>query len=310
MSKEQIISSVSRGFHGLGFKFKKYSPEILLTTGIVSGVCCVISACKATRKLDAVMEKKRKFEEDFDSYIKDNGFSDDYTEEDAKKDLAVVNLQTGWDVVKLYAPAVGFGLVSIAAILGSHNILNKRYLASAAAYTATLTDFNNYRGRVVERFGEGLDRELRYNIKTKEVEETVVNEDGTESTVKKTFETVDPEDLGDYVAIFDEGCKGWTEHAEYNRMFLTQLQAHWNNVLRSEGAVFLNDIRRDLGLPRTRAGQVVGWVYDPKNPDLHNYIDFGMYNLSKEKTRDFLNCYERNIVLEFNCDGPVYELKK
>lgn len=310
MTKEQIISSVSRSIHGVGFKLKKHSPEILLVTGIASGVACVVSACKATRKLDAVLEKKHEFEEQFDTYIKENGFSDDYTEEDAKKDAAIVNVQTGWEIAKLYAPAVGFGLISVAAILGSHNIINKRYLASAAAYTATLKDFKDYRERVVDRFGEGLDRELRYNIKTREVEETVVNEDGTESTVKKTVETIDPKELGDYFIVFDAACKGHTEHPEYNRMLLKELQAHWNNVLRAEGVVFLNDIRRDLGLPRTRVGQVVGWVYDPKNPDLHNCIDFGLYNFDSVDVRAFHQALETDFVLDLNCDGVVYELMK
>ncbi len=314
MTKEQIVSSVSRGIHRVGFKFKKYSPEILLVTGLVSGGACVVSACRATRKLDAVLESKRKFEADFDAYIKENGYSDEYTEEDAKKELAVVNIKTGVEVAKLYAPAIGFGLISVASILGSHNIVNKRYLSAAAAYTATLGDFKDYRQRLIERFGEtgeALDRELRYNIKAEEVEETVMNEDGTESVVKKTVQRASVEDLSEFSAIFTDGCKGFDpNYPEYNLKYLIELQGHWNNALQSDGYVFLNDIRKDLGLPRTRLGQTVGWVYDKKNPDVQNFIDFGLSDLTKQGVVDFVNCREASIILNFNPDGNVYELMK
>lgn len=314
MTREQFTSSISRGIHRIGFNLKKYSPEILLATGIISGGACVVSACKATRKLDAVLEEKRKFEKDFDAYIKDHGYSDEYTEEDAKKDLAIVNAKTGWEVVKLYAPAIGFGAISLASILGSHNIINKRYLSAAAAYTATLGDFKDYRERLIERFGdagEALDRELRYNIRTEEREEIVQNEDGTESVAKKTVQKVDPKAIGEYDIIFTDGCRGFDPNfPEYNRRFLLEFEDHWNKVLRSEGYVFLNDIRKDLGLNRTQLGQVVGWVYDPKNPDLQNTIDFGVFDFDDEGNVEFFNFNEKSVLLRVNPDGEVYQLMK
>ena len=42
------------------------------------------------------------------------------------------------------------------------------------------------RGRVLERFGEQVEKELRYNIKAQEIEETVTDGKGKEKTVKKT----------------------------------------------------------------------------------------------------------------------------
>lgn len=314
MSKEKLATTISRGIHRVGFTFKKHSPEILLATGLVSGVACVISACKATRKLDSVLENKRKFEEEFTAYIEDYGYSEEYTEEDAKKDLALVNVKTGWELVKLYAPAVGFGAISIASILGSHNIINKRYLSAAAAYTATLGDFNDYRERLIERFcdtGKDLDRELRYNIKAEEVEEPVVHEDGTETVVKKTVKKVDLTELSDFSIVFTDGCKGFDPNfPEYNRQFLNHLQAHWNKVLQEDGYVFLNDIRRDFGLNRTQLGQVVGWVYDPKNPDLQNVIDFGLDRFDREDVVEFFNGNEASIIIDLRPDGEVYELMK
>ena len=63
-----------------------------------------------------------------------------------------------------------------------------------------------------------------------------------------------------------------------------------------------------LGIPRTKAGQVVGWVYDENCPVGDNYVDFGIYDIHREKCRDFVNGYERTILLDFNPDGNILDL--
>ena len=50
-----------------------------------------------------------------------------------------------------------------------------------------------------------------------------------------------------------------------------------------------------------------GVVYDKKNPIGDNYVDFGIYNTSKEANRNFVNGYERTILLDFNVDGPILD---
>ena len=63
-----------------------------------------------------------------------------------------------------------------------------------------------------------------------------------------------------------------------------------------------------LGIPKTKAGQVVGWVYDPEHPVGDNYVDFGLFDLDRERVRRFVNGDERNILLDFNVDGNIWEL--
>ena len=63
-----------------------------------------------------------------------------------------------------------------------------------------------------------------------------------------------------------------------------------------------------LGIPKTKAGHVVGWIYDEKNPVGDNYVDFGIYDLYNERSRAFVNGYERTILLDFNVDGNIWEL--
>ena len=199
--------------------------------------------------------------------------------------------------------------MSITSILVGHNILRKRNLALAAAYTAIDTSFKAYRGRVVERFGKELDKELRYNIKAKEVEETVIDEKtGKEKVVKKTIAVVDPNEYSDYARFFDDGCNGWSKDPEFNLMFLKQQQSYANDLLKTRGHLFLNEVYDLLGIQRTKAGNIVGWIYDEKNPVGDNFVDFGIYDINRPKNRDFVNGYERTIILDFNVDGDILSL--
>ena len=229
-------------------------------------------------------------------------------EEDSKKDLAIVYAQTGLKLVKLYAPSVILGALSITSILASNNILRKRNVALAAAYATVDKGFKEYRSRVVDRFGKELDRELKYNIKAKEIEETVIDEKGKEKTVKKTINVADPNEYSDYARFFDDGCTGWDKDPEYNLMFLKRQQQHANDMLQARGYLFLNDVYEMLGIPKTKAGQIVGWVYDEECPIGDNFVDFGIYDYDKEKCRDFVNGYERTILLDFNVDGNILDM--
>lgn len=307
MKKMEISNKLTRAFGKTKLKVKKYSPEILVVAGCIGVVGTVVSACKATTKLSAVLDEGKKNIDQLHDYVDTHGYSEEYTEQDGKKDLAIMYTQTGLQLAKLYAPAVILGTLSITAILTSNNMLRKRNVALAAAYTAVNTSFKEYRGRVVERFGKELDRELRYNIKEKEVEETVVNEDGTETTVKKTVQVADPNTIDDTSKIWYEGNPGWSKDPEFNLMYLKKQQAYANDLLKSRGYLFLNEVYEILGFPRTAAGQQIGWIYDEKNPIGDNFVDFGIYDIHDEQKVNFVNGYERSIILEFNHDGNILE---
>lgn len=311
MSKFDVFKDdMSRTFHKIGFSIKRHSPELLVGVGIVGVVTSTVLACKATLKVNDVTSNTKNDVERI-HVAAEKGKTEageDYTAEDSKKDLAIVYTQTGLKLAKLYAPAVILGAASIGCIVASNRILRTRNLALVAAYTTVDKSFKDYRKRVVERFGKDLDRELKYDIKAKEVEETVTDENGETKTVKKTVNTVEPTLCSEYAKFYDDACKGWQKDAELNLYFLRQTQEYFNQKLRREGHVFLNDVYKELGIRTTRAGQIVGWVYDPTDPDRDCHIDFGIYNLHNEKARDFVNGYERTILLDFNVDGPIVDL--
>ena len=309
MKVKEIINSVSYNAHRIGFKIKKASPEIMVVAGVVGVVTSTVMACKATTKVNDILEETRKQVDDVHNVLDSDVITEEeYNNDDAKKDLAIIYTQTGVKLIKLYAPSVIVGALSITGILASHKILKKRNVALTAAYATIDRSFKEYRGRVVERFGKELDRELRYNIKAQEIEEKTVDKDGNETVEKKTISVVDPNMYSDYARIFDNGSMGWTKDPEYNLMFLKLQQNQANDRLRAQGYLFLNDVYDMLGIPRTKAGQIVGWIYDEENPVGDNFVDFGIYDIYNEKACDFVNGRERSIVLDFNVDGNILDM--
>jgi hypothetical protein len=156
MNKTDIMNQVTRTFSKVGFELKKHSPEILVVAGVVGTVASTVMACKATLKVNEVLDEPKETIEKIHTAV-ETGETEaglPYNVEDSKKDLAIVYVQTGVKLAKLYAPAIGIGVLSIACILKSNNILQKRNVALAAAYTAVDKSFKEYRNRVVERFGE------------------------------------------------------------------------------------------------------------------------------------------------------------
>lgn len=309
--KTEFISTLSRSFHKIGFKFKKHSPEILAVTGVVGIVTSAVMACKATTKVnDIVNEAKETVDKIHESVGKGLHTSDgeEYTEEVAKKDLTIVYAQTGLKFVKLYGPSVALGIASIVCMLGSNHILRKRNLALAAALTNVATSFKEYRGRLVDRFGKDVDRELRFGIKAKEVEETVVDKDGNETTVTKTVEVVDPNTAHSlYSIVFCEGNNGWTRNAELNKVFLIQQQNWANDKLKMNGVLTLNEVYEMVGAPRTAYGQIAGWVWTEDGTIGDNFVDFGLFDVNNEKACDFINGREKSVILDFNCIGNILD---
>lgn len=312
MKKNEIMNNITRKLNKVGFKFKKHSPEILVVAGVIGGVTAAVMACKATTKANDILDDTKKQLDLIHQGMEDgNIHGTEYTKEDGKKDLTIVYTQTAVKFVKLYGPSVALGAASIAAILAGHNITRKRNAALTAAYATIDNSFKEYRNRVIERFGADLDKELKYNIQAKEVEETVTNEDGTETTVKKTVNAVDPNNISDFARVWYEGNNGWSKNPEYNLAYLKSVQSYFNDLLHTRGHVFLNEVYDELGFPRTQAGQIVGWVYDEENPIGDNFIDFGIYDYQNNPAKiAFINGDERSILLDFNVDGNIYELLK
>ena len=302
--KEKLMKTYKK----VELKAIKHSPEILAGVGVVGVVGSLVMACKATTKLSDVLEESKEQLDKIKEVAADPAYEEKYSQDDAKKDTTITYVQTGVKVAKLYAPSVILCAGSLGCLLASNNILKKRNAALSAAYMTVDKSFKEYRKRVADRFGEEVEKEIRYNIKAEEI--TKVDEDGNEvtETVKVMDGTDDPNSYSDYARFFDESCAAWQNDAEYNLTFLKAQQQYANDLLKARGRLFLNEVYRMLGIDETKAGQVVGWVYNPDNPTGDNFVDFGIYNMQRERVRAFVNGYEPNILLDFNVDGVIWNL--
>lgn len=299
-----IVESVTKAVNKVGFGLRKHSPEILMAAGVVGTVASTIIACKATTKVNGILEDSKIQVESVHKVLDDESISEEtYSEEDSKKDLAIIYVQTGVKLVKLYAPAVGLGVLSIVSMLASNNILRKRNVALAAAYTVVDGAFKEYRGRVVERFGKDIDRELRYNLTSKKVTRVIEDEEGKEKKVKETIQVRnDDRPYIGYARVFDAGNPGWENDAMLNQAFLKAQQNFANQKLQAQGYLFLNDVYKMLGYREDLASRNVGWIYDENNEIGDNFVDFGFMDDAA-----FMSGMEPTVILDFNVDGPIME---
>lgn len=301
-NKTEIMKSVNGVASKAVMKLKKHSPEILVMAGIAGTVVSAVLACKATTKVAEILDETKGTLDTIHEGMETGAINgQEYTTEDGKKDTVVVYAQTGMKLAKLYAPAIILGTLSITSILASNNILRKRNVALGAAYAAIDKSFKEYRGRVIERFGEQVDTELKYGIKAKKFEEIEVDpETGKEKKVKKTVMVADPNLQSDYAVYFDSKSRNYETNSDYNRMFLKAQQAFANDKLQTRGHLFLNEVLDDLDLPRTPAGQIVGWTKD--GPD--GYVNFRIVEVERE-TED--GRHEPALLLDFNVEGNIWE---
>lgn len=272
---------------------KKHSPTLLLVGGVVSSVGSTVLACRSTLKLHQVLETAQ-----HDLNAARNLEHEEYSEQDRRSDIAIIYTRSAVSVAQLYAPAVILGAASIAMLTKSHSILQQRNAALTAAYVALEKGFNEYRERVKAKYGEEQDREFRFPREK-------VREENSETGREHTVEVVQQDGTGSiYARFFDPLSPSWSKEPEYNLVFLKCQQNYANDLLRARGHVFLNEVYDMLGIPRSKAGAVVGWIL---SPDGDNYIDFGIFEGDTETKRAFVNGREGSILLDFNVDGLIYD---
>lgn len=310
MNFTTVTKAITTGFHRARFKVQKNSPEILLVTGIILGAGTLVTACKATLKVnDILSESREKIEKIRDlGEDKERCKENDCSEDDIKKAMAMTYVKTALDVVKVYSPSIILGGMSLMCLISSNNILKRRNAATMAAFATMKKSFDGYRDRVVARYGEEVDKQLKNAIRTEKVtEEKIDEETGKKKKSSKDVEVTDYDGHSEFSRIFDESNPNWKKNALYNKMFLQSAERYLNDKLRVEGVLFLNEVYEALGFDRTKAGQTVGWVYRPNDETVNNFISFNIYDLRDPKKRDFVNGYERSIILDFNPDGIVWD---
>ena len=315
MNFASIKTTAMSTFYKASFKVKKHSPEILMISGIVGCIAGGVVACRATLKVNAIVDET-KTNIDKIHTAKEDGITEageEYSHDDAKKDITTVYVQTAVKFVKLYAPAVIIEGLGITCILASNNIMRKRNVALGAAYATLDKSYKEYRNRVIDKFGKEVDKEMRHGVKAVTTETVVDEETGEEKEVTKVsrpkpngysrlFEKYTEDEYGNTIVN-----SNWKPKNEYNLSFLRGQQRYATDLLVIKGRIFLNDVYEMLGFPRTKEGQVIGWVYDKNNEYGTSYVDFGIDSMDDDEMSYCLNDPRAEILLDFNVTGNVWK---
>lgn len=291
-----IGDSIKSIFYKAVFQLRKHSPEILTGVGIGGVLTGTVLACVATTKLEKTLEPHKKELDDIHER------KENCSEQEYRRDLARAYGKTVWSMVKLYGPAAAVEVTSIGCLIGSHKILRNRNAALASAYTTLSSAFDAYKKRVADKLGDDAEKEIRYGVREEEIEEETTDSKGKKKIVKKTVKTMGEEEFSPYSRFYDAGSYGWSRDASANKLFLRNTQCYFNNRLKIRGYVFLNEIYEYLNYPPIQEGQYLGWYYDE---NVENKIDFGIYDIHNDEKRDFVNCRENVILLDFNIDGDI-----
>lgn len=286
-NENEVINAVRRNLTRKALVIRKHSPEILFVGGILGVVGGTVLACRATLKLHETLDE---VEEDINAVkamkkdMDEGEGTKTYTPQNYRKDVAYVYTKAGIKFVKLYGPAILVEGLGLAALTGSHVTLNKRNAGLTAAYATLSAAFSEYREKVAREMGPETEERLHHGIELDQHgEETKPERDRT----------------APYVFIYDRMNPNWQNDPDLTKIFI-ECQQHWaNQQLRARGHVFLNEVLDALGIDRTKAGSVTGWVM---GGDGDEFIDFGLYEVNNT-----WNGWETSILLNFNVDGVIWD---
>lgn len=291
-----VPNSVRKAVGRQSLKLQKHSPKILLGVGIVGFGATIVTASMATLKVSDILEEHMKESEAAEELFESD--KEGYSEKVYNKDRFYILSKTILSLGKLYGPSIALGAVSISCFIGSYNIMESRNIGLLAAYKTVDEAYKKYQQYVEDEFGEERAEDIRLRTEESEVKQ----EDGKTKKAK----TVTGDSPSMYARFFDESNRNYQSEGQLNRMFLSNQQNFANDLLRARGHILLNDVYDMLGIERTSAGAVVGWVINDDGTD--NFVDFGIFNSDVLEKRMFVNGEESAILLDFNVNGVVYDL--
>lgn len=284
----------------IGFKMQKNSPEILLGTGIIAMSAALIGVGVATVKARDILEDHQQHLININEAAADAD-NTDYDSDDLAHDTRLAYARLVKKMALVYGPPVLLAGASVFCFCKGQSVLKTRNAALAASLAGVTDQFRRYRDKVVEKYGKEVDEEMRYAV----VNETVKDEDGKKHTVRTIPSEVPG--YGPYARVFDDNNANWQGSTAFVKQWLEGCEAHCNAILSGRGVLYLNEVYDMLGFDRTPAGQIHGWVYDPRRDVDTNWVDFGMKDFSKANSKAWQLGETDAIILDFNVDGYILD---
>lgn len=204
---------------------EKHCSELLIGVGIAGYISTTVLAVNATPKALSLIESRKK--------------------ELNKNKLSVKEtFVTTW---KCYIPTVISGAISTTCILGSAVLSHNQKAALAAAYTLSETSFSDYKEKALEALGEKKEKDICDRVAEKHIKENPVSNNEVIITGK-----------GETLCYDILSGRYFNSDIEKIRRAENEL----NRRMRDELSISLNDFYDELGIPRIKIGDDLGWNID------------------------------------------------
>ena len=279
---------------------KHRKAEICMAAGTILGVASFVSACiQAGKGLNDISK-------DHAERIAKVRAMDKDDPERGKETLKCYG-KTLYRSARLMAGPLALFVASQVSFYAAYNNLNITNAGLAAGLAGLKKEYEAYQERTEKIVGKEVAEKIRYGAETKEIEKTVVDENGEEKVATEIADVVENPDGSDFVKYFAKGNPNWDNSPDMNKFFLDCQQNLANDMLRTNGELTLNEVYEMLGFERTEAGMVMGWLFDKYHPFGENKVEFRKkrVHIPNENGKG----YSIGYAIDFNIDGNIYEEK-
>lgn len=218
------------------------SPVILTGMAVTGVVSAIILAVKATPKALSLIDDYKMYEKETVKTSREQFGPDDFDENGPLTKKEIVKLT--W---KCYIPTAAVGLVTIACIIGAHNVHLRRNAAIASLYSLTESAFKDYQAKVVETIGKNKELKVRDDISEDKIKHNPTGEAEIFFTGKGETLCYDSMSGRYFKTDIDK-----VKRAEYTL----------NRQLMSEMFISLNEFYDEIGLSHIKLGEEMGWNID------------------------------------------------
>ena len=244
-------------------QFIKRNGSIILTCA--GGVGVVVTAVMAVKATPEAME-----------------LIDRATNKKGEKLTKVETVKVAW---KPYIPSVLIGVSTLACVFGANTLNRKQQAALMSAYALLDNSYKEYKKKVEELYGEGVDRNVKNEIAKDHYDEEEFDDD-----------------YGDGLELF---------YDEYSQRYFRSTLAHvieseymLNHMIAEDIGAFLNDFYDLLGLDEVDYGNYMGWsTFELVETYWYAWVEF---EHTKVKMEDGMECTIITILTEPTFDFENY----
>lgn len=230
----------TRMLKNLGGIISKNSPTILTGLSVGGLLTTAIFASRATVKAVRIIDEEMNYR--MESAV--------YSTSEVPPLSLKETIKLTW---KEYIPAACFGAVTIACIIGSNSISQRRNAALATVYGLTETAFREYKEKVVETIGKNKELKVRDDISSDHIKRNPVSTNEVIITGK-----------GNVLCYDTLSGRYFKSDIERIRRSISDLRIRMVN----EMFVTVNDWYEELGLTAIDLGNQMGWDIDKEAFDI------------------------------------------